>query len=146
MVESSGKPKFFEAKKYAVVFVCFIDILILITYAALSGVMADSLLEHITNTIKVDDTNGGKTIVITVTVVTCIVSIFFEFVGIIGSLLENFILIAIYFAGALLEFLFRLIYTIYDGEYAGMLIWELATLIAVVVFGYDLYRIKRQSR
>ncbi|KAH9410222.1 hypothetical protein TYRP_009978 [Tyrophagus putrescentiae] len=114
MVESSGKPKFFEAKKYAVVFVCFIDILILITYAALSGVMADSLLEHITNTIKVDDTNGGK--------------------------------VAIYFAGALLEFLFRLIYTIYDGEYAGMLIWELATLIAVVVFGYDLYRIKRQSR
>ncbi len=76
MVESSGKPKFFEAKKYAVVFVCFIDILILITYAALSGVMADSLLEHITNTIKVDDTNGGKVGICLLSKVLCVLFIF----------------------------------------------------------------------
>lgn len=61
MTESSeSKPKFFEVKKYAVVFICFIDILILVTYAALSGVMADELLEHITNNINVNDQTGGR--------------------------------------------------------------------------------------
>lgn len=60
MIESIDKPSFFETKKYAVVFICFIDILILITYAALSGVMADELLEHITNTISVNDQTGGR--------------------------------------------------------------------------------------
>lgn len=64
MTESSGKPLFFETKKYAVVFICFIDILILITYAALSGVMADELLEHITNSINVNDQTGGRVSVI----------------------------------------------------------------------------------
>ena len=69
----TSTPKYFEVKKYFMVAICFIDILILITYAALAGVMADSLLEHIMDTIQVDDKSSGRVsfLSISLTIVPC---------------------------------------------------------------------------
>lgn len=87
-----------------------------------------------------------QTIIITTTVVTCVCSIFFEFVGIIGALKESGTLLGVYKVGAIGELALRAVYTYYDGNFGGLLIWEIVLLAVTAVYGYDLLRIQRMNR
>ncbi|KAH7640320.1 uncharacterized protein LOC124496098 isoform X2 [Dermatophagoides farinae] len=140
-----SKPFLFSIKKWSVIILCALNIILMIIYASISNLLANRYLYdyEIDRDYRIEEVK--LTVIITLLMIS-IFSISFSILGIIGAVRESFTFTLVFTILAVINFAATLANSIKRPYYIACAIWAILMVIAAVFLTRDLQICNRRKR
>nr|XP_027193747.1 uncharacterized protein LOC113788491 [Dermatophagoides pteronyssinus] len=140
-----SKPFMFPVKKWSLIILCSLNIILMIIYASLSNLLANRYLYdyEIDRDYRIDEV---KMTVIIILLMISIFSISFSILGIVGAVRESFTITFVFTILAIINFAATLGNSIKRPYYIPCAIWAMLMIISAVFLTRDLHLCNQRKR